>query len=108
MKPLDFMALLAQTYPVHIPVISWDNLHPECNDSISAQLISDLLGFGRDYNQHRYDIYIYTSYWNIMGNVLRETNGAYNGNIMVIYNETMMRIINGNECTENKMRIYWV
>ena len=43
-----------------------------------------------------------------MGNVLRETNGAYNGNIMVIYNETMMRIINGNECTENKMRIYWV
>ena len=59
MKPLDFMALLAQTYPVHIPVISWDNLHPECNDSISAQLISDLLGFGREYNQHRYDIYIY-------------------------------------------------
>ena len=27
-----------------------------------------------------------------MGNVLRETNGTYNGNIMVIYNETMMRI----------------
>lgn len=63
------------------------------------------MGFGREYNQHQYDIYIY--HWNIMGNVLRETNGAYNGNIMVIYNETMMRI-NRNECTENEMKIYWV